>query len=124
MTAFLKTLGQWFAGSPNYKKETAPEISEFEAVADRLVERIEEKIKALKGLEARADEKIVLLDGLITRVKGLNLTAESVKKASGNSRDEVQSLSGKGFKADQIARILDLPSGEVELILNLAPAGQ
>ena len=43
------------------------------------------------------------------------------RRAQGEGRQkEVQSLFEKGFNAEQIARILDLPSGEVELILNLA----
>jgi hypothetical protein len=73
----------------------------------------------LKTIESRADEKIAILDGLITKFKKLNPSFESLNTSGEGREKEVLTLSGKGFNSEQIARILDLPSGEVELILNL-----
>jgi hypothetical protein len=93
---------------------------EINDIAEKLFVRIDQKIKALKTVEAGADEKIAILDGLISQSKKINHNAEPLAAAGEGHQKEVQSLFGKGFTAEQIARILDLPSGEVELILNLA----
>ncbi len=96
------------------------EVMEINDIAEKLFVRIEQKIKALKNAEARADEKIALLDGLINKFKKMNDAPDRLSSVGEGPQNEVQSLFEKGFKAEQIARILDLPSGEVELILNLA----
>ena len=49
----------------------------------------------------------------------LNLSSESLSVRGEGRQKDVLALSGKGFNPEQIARILDLPTGEVELILNL-----
>ncbi len=95
------------------------EVMEINDIAEKLFIRIEQKFKALKTVEARADEKIAILDGLISKFKKMNLSTESLSMVGEGRQKEVLTLSGKGFNAEQIARILDLPSGEVELILNL-----
>ncbi len=95
------------------------EVMEINDIAEKLFIRIEQKFKALKAVEARADEKIAILDGLITKFKKMNLPTESLGVVGEGRQKEVLALSGKGFNSEQIARILDLPSGEVELILNL-----
>jgi hypothetical protein len=101
------------------QKNFTLEVMEINDIAEKLFVRIDQKIKDFKIAEARADEKIATLDGLITTFGKMN-NSNTPGGAIGEGRQkEVQSLFGKGFKADQIARILDLPSGEVELILNL-----
>jgi hypothetical protein len=101
------------------QKNFTLEVMEINDIAEKLFVRINQKIRELKTVESRADEKIAILDGLITKFKKLNPSFES-SNAGGEGRErEVLGLSGKGFNSEQIARILDLPSGEVELILNL-----
>ncbi len=109
------------------------EMTEIREIADKLVSRIDNKIKDLKTVEAQADQKIAILDGLITKLKNMPLPeteAETFKNrvhteirslahAENGPHTEIRSLADKGFNSKQIARILDLPSGEVELILNL-----
>ena len=102
------------------QKNFTREVMEINDIAEKIFIRIDQKIKALKAVEARADERIVLLDGLITRFKKMNNAGETPGAVGEGRQKEVQALSEKGFNAEQIARILDLPSGEVELILNLA----
>lgn len=103
------------------QKRFALEVMEIQEIAEKLVERIERKIETLKRIEAQADEKIALLDGLISRWK--HLQERPLETEGGRRKDlqqgEVLSLARKGFNAEEISRILDLPRGEVELILNL-----
>ena len=101
------------------QKNFTLEVMEINDIAEKLFVRLDQKIKALKTVEARADEKIALLDGLITKFKKINISTESLGAVGEGRQKEVQALAGKGFNSEQIARILDLPSGEVELILNL-----
>jgi DNA-directed RNA polymerase specialized sigma24 family protein len=93
----------------------ALELSEIKDIADILFGRIEKKIEELKNIEVLVDEKIKFLKDLIKRAESLASSSES----STHFR-EVITLSEQGLKIDEIARILDMPAGEVELILNLA----
>lgn len=103
------------------QKRFAMEVMEIQEIAEKLVARIERKIETLKSIEAQADEKIALLDGLISRWKRLQggIPGKGEERGKDYNRDEVLALARKGFDAEQISRILDLPRGEVELILNL-----
>ena len=101
------------------QKNFTLEVLEINDIAEKLFIRLDHKIKALKTVEAQADQKISVLDGLITKFKKMNLSNESLGAVGESRPKEVQTLAGKGFNTEQIARILDLPSGEVELILNL-----
>jgi hypothetical protein len=95
------------------------EVMEINEIAEKLFVRIDQKIKTLKTIETRADEKIAILDGLITKFKKLNFPSESLNTGGERHQKEVLAMSEKGFNPEQVARILDLPKGEVELILNL-----
>jgi DNA-directed RNA polymerase specialized sigma24 family protein len=90
------------------------ELSEIKEIADILFGRLEKMIEELKNLDALATERIEVLKGLLER-------AESISSTSGSStrRREIVTLCKRGLKIDEIAHILDMPSGEVELILNL-----
>ena len=101
------------------QKNFTMEVLEINDIAEKLFIRLDNKIKALKTVEAQADQKIAILDGLITKFKKMNLSKESLGVVEESRPKDVQTLAGKGFNPEQIARILDLPSGEVELILNL-----
>ncbi len=100
------------------------EVLEINDIAEKLFVRLDHKIKTLKTVEDRADQKIAILDGLITKFKTMNFSTESLGDSGDGRPKEVNALAGKGFKPNQIARILDLPSGEVELILNLDHKGE
>jgi hypothetical protein len=130
---YLKKIFEPFLENQMKSKRVAtPEMVEIGTITKKLIDRLDHKIDTLKALEARADQKIAILDGLITKYKNLGpsedflagapktLPAEGDNQAPKGLRDEVESLAEKGFNTEQIARILDIPSGEVELILNLA----
>jgi hypothetical protein len=120
MNSLKSILGKCMENPWKIQRNFNLEVMEINDIAEKLFVRIDQKIKALKAVEARADEKIALLDGLINKFKKMNPTADLLGAGGEGHQKEVQSLFGKGFNAEQIARILDLPSGEVELILNLA----
>lgn len=90
------------------------ELVEIQEIADLIFRRLEEKIQTVKALEAAIDKKIAALEEL-------NRNVESALKASSkiDRRHEVLELKKKGLKIDEIGGILDMPAGEVELILNL-----
>jgi hypothetical protein len=90
------------------------ELAEIKEISDKLFERIEKKIEVLKALEASVDEKIVALKKL--GQEGIVLETPS---AGTDHRLAVISLKKKGLGIQEIASILGMPVGEVELILNL-----
>ncbi len=91
-------------------------VAEIEKASVRLFNRLDDRIKALKTIEARVDKKIASLERLLTRAE--NITAGS-KESTESRQIEISRLSQKGLKIDEIASILDMPKGEVELILNI-----
>jgi hypothetical protein len=117
---FLKGILEKCMENPwKIQKNFTLEVLEINDIAEKLFIRLDNKIKTLKAVETEAGQKIAILDGLITKFKKMNLSNESLGDAGESRPKEVQTLAGKGFNPEQIARILDLPSGEVELILNL-----
>jgi|Deesub1362A_J573_1020465.scaffolds.fasta_scaffold00087_112 DNA-binding NarL/FixJ family response regulator len=93
------------------------ELSEVQEIAEKLFERIDKKIKALESIEERVDKKIDMLERLLLRAENLNVSADS---GTDSRYREVNNLAKKGLKVDEIAKILDIPKGEVELILSIA----
>ena len=90
------------------------ELAEIKEISDKLFERIEKKIEVLKALEASVDEKIVALKKL-----GQEGIVLETPPAGTDHRLAVISLKKKGLSIQEIASILGMPVGEVELILNL-----
>jgi hypothetical protein len=90
------------------------ELAEIKEISDKIFERIDKKIEVLKALEASVDEKIAAL-------RKLGQDEEALGKTSGhfNRQTEVLLLEQRGMNIDEIASILSMPKGEVELILNL-----
>lgn len=91
------------------------QLAEAKEIADLLIERFEEKINTLKELELSVDKKIAILEKLLQR-------ADSIKIPSLTRTDryeEILYLKNKGLKIEEIAKLLDIPAGEVELFLNL-----
>ncbi|MFN3479330.1 MAG: hypothetical protein ACK415_02995 [Thermodesulfovibrionales bacterium] len=90
------------------------ELAEAREIADIILKKIEKKIEALKAIESSVDEKILTLQRLIDKIEILKTDALP------NDRErEVIKLRSRGFKNDEISEILDIPAGEVDLILNL-----
>lgn len=92
------------------------ELSEIRDISEKLFARIDEKINSLRAAEAEADRKIDMLERLLMRVEELNLPADSGVDARYR---EIGTLARKGLKVDDIANILDMPRGEVELIMHV-----
>jgi hypothetical protein len=94
----------------------AIEVSEIEEIAERLYARIDEKIGQLKAAEAAADTKMAALEKLVLRAEGLDLSADY---GVDSRYREIATLARKGLEADAIASILEVPRGEVDLILSI-----
>lgn len=90
------------------------ELAEIKEISDKIFERIEKKIEVLKVLEASVDEKIAALKKLGQDERSLGTTSGNL-----NRQTEVLLLEQRGINIDEIASILSMPRGEVELILNL-----
>jgi len=119
MNSFKGILEKCMENPWKIQKNFTLEVMEINDIAERLIVRLDQNIKAFKTVEARADEKIAILDGLITKFKKMNISTELLDAVGEGHQKEVKALSGKGLSSEQIARVLNLPSGEVELILNL-----
>lgn len=91
-------------------------VSEAAEIADKIFRRLDRKVKELAVIEKRVDEKLEALEKIIAR-------ADSFKPSADFELDpkyrEVRNLARKGLKVDEIAGILDIPRGEVELILTI-----
>lgn len=92
------------------------ELAEVKDISDLIFKRLEKKIEVLEAIEASVDEKIARLERLIHR-------AEAIKPVAGglNREHEIMALKHRGLKIDEIADIIDMPVGEIELVLNLNP---
>jgi DNA-binding NarL/FixJ family response regulator len=79
-----------------------------------IFKRLNRKIQILEAIENSVDEKLKTLEKLIQK-------AESLKPAAPNQErhSEIVSLGRQGMKSREIADRLDIPVGEVDLILNL-----
>jgi hypothetical protein len=120
MNSLKKIISTVKEGSRDPHREMILTLSEIDEITDKLVSRIEKKITLLKSLSGEADQRIAILDGLITKYKSIHLPVQGDwSLGEKNSQGEVRVLADKGFSPEQIARIMNLPSGEVELMLNL-----
>lgn len=96
------------------KELLAVELAEIKEIAEMIFERIEKRMDELKKLEASLDEKISILERLIERAENIRPSVEKDLR-----HNEIIALRKRGLKIDEISDILDIPVGEVELILNL-----
>ncbi|GAB4387931.1 MAG: hypothetical protein Kow0025_04310 [Thermodesulfovibrionales bacterium] len=95
----------------------ALELEEIRDISEKLFARVDDKIKALRAAEAEAGRKIDALESLLRRVEEMNLAEDYGVDARYR---EIGNLARKGLKVDDIANILDMPRGEVELIMQVA----
>jgi DNA-binding transcriptional MerR regulator len=98
------------------RTQLSVEIAEISEIAEMLFGKIEDRMKALVGVEQRLDSKIALLEELIQR---LEKAAQSYGSGGDKQYRDITELSARGLKIDDIAGLLDIPRGEVELILRL-----
>lgn len=91
------------------------QLAEAKEIADLLIERLEEKINTLKELELSVDKKIAIIERLLQRADSIKIPS----LARTDRYEEILYLKNKGFKIEEIAKLLDIPAGEVELFLNL-----
>lgn len=87
------------------------EQRELREIGELLLKRIDKKISELKAIEKTVDDKIETLKTLLEKAEGLY--QRDIRK------EEIVSLYRKGLKIDDIASSLQMPSGEVELVLRL-----
>lgn len=86
---------------------------------EQLVRRAETLEKNLQAKEEIAGS----LDKRISALQRLSLQTEALKPEGGGSsrHQEIVALSRKSLSSREIAEVLDMPLGEVELILELSP---
>jgi hypothetical protein len=91
------------------------ELAEIKEVSDLLFQKIEKKVRVLEALEASVDKKIMELELLVQRADALRPAGSE----SAIGRHDIAALARKGMKSNEIATLLGMPVGEVELLLNL-----
>lgn len=91
------------------------QLAEASEISDLLIERIQQKINLLKEFESSIDKKIIILEKLLERAEKIRIPSTSRT----DRYDEILYLKNKGFKTDEISKLLDVPIGEVELFLQL-----
>ena len=94
------------------------ERAELRQISDIVIRKLEKKIETLQAMESSIDKKIAAFECLIQQ-------AEAIKTGGdvGNHPHEIMTLYGKGMKVEDIAAVLVMPVGEVQLILELQTAG-
>lgn len=90
------------------------ELSEVKDIADIIFKRLNRKIEILEAIENSVDEKIKILENLIQKA---NEAQSSLSKL--DRHGEIILMGRRGMSAHEIAETLDLPVGEVDLILSL-----
>ncbi len=79
-----------------------------------LLRRVEERLGALEVAIRAADERIACLESLVREVESIVPVSRDVL-----GREEVAALASRGMAASDIAALLEMPVGEVELALNI-----
>jgi hypothetical protein len=109
------------------------EIAEIKEISDIIFRRIENKIGMLNEMEASVDRKIAVLERLLQRAEYFSnvpakapgmvrtkVPANTPAQTNGMTRQqEVIAMKQRGLKAGEIAGMLHMPVGEVEMILGL-----
>ncbi len=91
------------------------ELAEAREISEMIFEKLERKIRELQALEALADKKIETLARLLEHA----VPARPSNDGPVNRQQEILALSQKGLAHQEIAELLDMPRGEVELVLAL-----
>jgi hypothetical protein len=121
----IASIGQVVQHAELFEKKIQSLLSAEAAVENKttlleqLIQRataVEKKMQAAESLETSIDKKIGALEMLARR-------AEAMKSLGGtsNRQHEIVALRQKGLQTTEIGEVLDMPVGEVELILELFP---
>lgn len=98
------------------RKLLSLEVNEISEIAERLFVKLDSRLKTLSALEERLDKKITFLEALLLKAENAGYAGRPVDD---NRYHEIAELLDKGLKVDEIAGVLDIPRGEIELILSL-----
>lgn len=109
---------RWFLseGDKRLELRNGTRVSETKA-AEALLEKIDEKTEALQALDLHIDRKIAELEKLISMIESMQ---PHHTPATGMRHREIAALARRGLQSEEIARALEMPRGEVELVLGLA----
>ena len=92
----------------------ADAVMDLKDIAERIFQRIDNKISELNEIEKRLDEKIKKLEQLSTKEE-----PPKISKMAYDKRNEIVKLLNTGMELKDISKTLNIPLGEVELIVNL-----
>jgi hypothetical protein len=116
------------AGPPPRRDESDPG-RDMEELAERLSAQLDAKADRLERLIERAEARIVELQGMAAATRagpGAGVPQVEPKPAlrpaeapASPQHARVQELADRGLSVVEIARTLDMPTGQVQLILNL-----
>ena len=98
------------------KDMLAGELREIEEIGEKLFRKIEIKLNELREIEQRIDRKAAKLAKLLQETQA---DAVPQPKPEPSRSREIAELAARGMPASEIALVLDMPKGEVELILSL-----
>lgn len=96
------------------KKLLTLELAEVREISDLIFKKLEAKIKVLEAMESSIDRKMASLERLIQRAEAMHAPGAGM-----NRQHEILALKERGLGTGEIAEILDMHVGEVELILEL-----
>ncbi len=91
----------------------ADAVSDLKEIAEAIFIRIDSKIKKLNEIEKRLDEKIKKLEQLSIKEE-----PSKISKMAYDKRNEIVRLLNTGMELKDISKTLNIPLGEVELIVN------
>lgn len=91
----------------------ADAVMDLKDIAEKIFQRIDNKISELKDIEKRIDEKINKLEQLSKKVE-----PQKISKMAYDKRNEIVKLLNTGMELKDISKALNIPLGEVELIVN------
>jgi len=112
---FIKNAGERLKGKRE-KEDLSLEVSEVAEIAEKIFNRLDARMRELRELDERVAVRIETFEKLLARAENLKLPDDY---GIDPKYREVQNLARKGLKVDEIAGILDMPRGEVDLILNI-----
>jgi len=103
-------------------------LAESRKAGDKFLEELAQEKNALKNLVASIDEREKSLKELLERAMhyvdiSIAEKTQEVETADSFSEEpyrEILSLARKGLKEEEISQQLNLPEGEIDLILNLS----
>ncbi len=86
---------------------------EMKKTVKTILMKIEKRIEIMEAIETSVDEKLAIFERLMNMFETHKIPANLI-----SSNNEICNLTRKGLRADDIADILNIPKGEVELVVN------